>query len=227
MSLAQMESRSVPPQDDSSKNGVMVIGLPMSRTASLDSTLISPDVIPDPSYFLEKGVDAFGRALNPVVSAVHNDPKNDVKFRVRRKIDKQKPTKHRRTITTEDVPVSDPQDREQFPEAFTSRLLLQHMRKNAPFYTDFLSLRGSTNELRTPIDLVLWRIPRMRIPSLTSQAVVHTLFHMEGFLDLVTDGLESSEKFSLASDVKGGMSELRDIRNSADHARRLSLELSQ
>ena len=189
--------------------------------------MVSPDIIMEPNHFLEKGVAIVGKSLNPVVSSVHKDPSNEVKFCVRKKTDKKRTDRDCYTYTMKNLPASNPSDQWKCPEAFDGRNLLRHVRKHAPEYATFLDIRGSSHDLKMAIDLILGRIPRRPNHSLTTAALVHTLFHMEGLLEMFVRGLGSIGRYNLADEVNEGLKELRDIRNKACNARQLSLELTK
>ena len=188
---------------------------------------MSPDIILEPNHFLEMGVNIIGKSLNPIVTSLHKDPRSKVKLYVRTKTGKQKTQKGCYTYRTRDVPVSDPSNNHKYPEAFDGRILLRHIRKYAPDYASFLDIRGSSHDLKTPIDVILGIIPRRLNPSLTTAALGHTLYYMESFLEIFDHGLESAGKHALAVCVKEGMNELKCVRNTANRARRLSLELAK
>ena len=79
---------------------------------------MSPDIIMEPWHFLEKSVKVFGSSLNPVVSHIHNDPKNDVKFRVRKTMCKKKTCEHCCSYNIQNVAADDPSNWSDCPEAF-------------------------------------------------------------------------------------------------------------
>ena len=181
----------------------------------------------EPNHFLEKGVGIVGESLNPVVSHVHNDTRNQVSFRVRKKTRKHKTHEHCCTYTMEDIPVGDPSNYTECPEAFDGRYILKHMQTNAAHYASFLDIRrGSSQSLKTSIDVILGCIPRKQNRSLTTDGLVHTLFYMEGLLETFEEGLQSTGRYNLAAHVKEGIGELSYIRTSAERARRLSLEFT-
>ena len=189
-----------------------------------EPSLVSPDTILEPKYFLERGVDIMGKSLNAIVTFLHNDPGSGVKLNVRTKTRKQKMHNSCYIYEARDIPVTDPSNGHWCPEAFDGRILLRHIRKHAPDYASILDIRGSSYDIKKPIDLILGMIPRRINPSLTTSGLVHTLFHMEGFLEIFFEGLESNGRHALAVYVKEGIDELKNIRNTATHARRLSLE---
>ena len=178
-----------------------------------------------PWHFLEKSVEAVGSSLNPVVSYVHNDPRNDVKFRVRKKMCKKKMCEHCCTYNIQNVAANDPSNWSNCPEAFDGRKLLRHIKRNASYYASFLELRGSSHDLKTSVDLVLG----MARPnhSLTTSGLVHALFQMEGLLGTILHGLTSVSRYELVPYIEEGLKELQNIRSIANHARRLSLELNK
>lgn len=165
--------------------------------------------------------------MNPIVSFLHNDPSSEVKFRVRKKTGKQKTQSGSYTYEMRDIPASDISDSYAWPEAFDGRNLLRHIRRYAPNYGSFLDMRGSSHDLKNSIDLILGMIPRRLNHSLTTAALTHALFYMEGLLEIFVDGLMSANKPVLAAHVKEGMNELKSMRNTANCARRLSLELTK
>ena len=179
-------------------------------------------IVQEPSHFLEGAIKAVGKGLNPVVLAIHDDPANDVKFRIKKKttLDKQR---HRRVTVTEEVPASSPNDREQCPEAFDGPTILKHMRRggNLPEYADALDFRSQ--DLKRAIDQILGRIPGKRNPTTTWDSLFDTLYRMTAFFTEISDGLTRNNKSTLASAVDEGKDQLESITEKASLARRISL----
>ena len=153
---------------------------------------------------------------------MHNDPQNDVKFRTQKMIF-LKIKKYRRMSATEDVPVSDPSDRAQCPEAFEGHVLLRHMRRGNNFhaYADLLGYQDP-RFFKNDIDKVLGRIAGRRNPSMTWAILFDTLFHMKNLLLTARAGLECDDKFSLVAKINTGIEELEDITEKANQAQELS-----
>ena len=183
---------------------------------------LSADVIADPCHFVEKGIESVGKTLNRIVSTVHHSPQNDVKFHTRKKIYVKK-EKCRRMCETEDVPVLDPSDSLQCPEAFEGRNVLRHMRRGTNFheYAALLDYRDP-RVFKSGIDQVLGRIPGRRNPLMTWDILFDTLSRMKNFLLNATNGLERTNKHILATEIKNGMEELDDVIDNANQAQELS-----
>ena len=171
------------------------------------------DVISDQHHFLEKSVDAVGEALNPLVSDVHNDPNNSVKFHTKKKVYDAK-EKRRRTTVTEDVPVSNPAST---PEASDGRKVLKHMCQNYREYAALLDFKSSFT-FKSYMKQILGRIPKRRNPSLTWITLFDTLYRMQRFLENIGECLESTDKFALAGFACDGAKRLREITEGANQA---------
>ena len=185
------------------------------------------DIIATPNNFLEKSVDVMGNSLNPLVSEVHDDPKNDVKFRIRKKIHEKK-LNHCRTTVTKDVAVSQPC---KCPEAFDGRAVLRHMRYYVSCYASAIDYHGGSNDLKILIDRILGRVPRKRNHSLTWDALLNTLFDMRSLLEIIADALQDAANFKLSEQIKIGVRELQHITQCSTRAqscvRRLSSHNSE
>ena len=179
----------------------------------------------EPCHFLEKGVKAVGSSLNPVVSCIHNDPRYDVKFRVRKMMCKKKTREHCCSYNTEDVAANDPSNRFDCPEASDGRKVLRHIKRNASNYASFLELRESSHDLKTPVDLVLGMVRPNH--SLTTAGLIHAIIQMEGLLETFLHSLTSTGRYDLVPYIEEGIKELQNIRSTANRARRLSLELNK
>ena len=154
-----------------------------------------------------------GEALNPLVSDVHNDPNNNVKFQTKKKVYDAK-EKRRRTTVTEDVPVANPASS---PEASDGRKVLKHMCQNYRQYAALLDFKSSFT-FKSYMKQILGRIPKRRNPSLTWGALFNTLYHMRTFMENIGDGLESTDKFALAGFARDGAKRLREIAEGANQA---------
>ena len=186
--------------------------------------MIPAGIMVEPSLLIDKGLQHIGAVLNPVVTEVHNDPSNSVKFHTRKKIHIIK-DKHRRrrTTVTEDVPVDSPSDSVRCPEAFEGRCILRHMHQGKNFYeyADELDYH-KPRELKSDIDQILGRIPGRRHPSLTWGSLFTTLNCMKSLLEKAYIGLQHANRLNLALKISEGISELDDIKK-ASHVQQLSL----
>ena len=185
--------------------------------------MIPAGIMVEPPHLLDKSLQCMGVALNPVVTEVHNDPSNSVKFCTRKKIRTIK-NKHRRATLTEDVPVNFPSDSVQCPEAFEGHRILRHMCQGKNFYeyADALDYR-KPRELKSDIDQILGRIPGRRHPSLTWGSLFTTLNCMKSLLEKAYIGLQHANRFHLAFKINEGIDELGDIIKKASHVQKLSL----
>jgi hypothetical protein len=201
-------------------NGHMVIGCGDSSRTHLGRIL--PGIVAEPRQFMEKAIESVGKAMNHAVATVHHDPQNDVKFYIRKTIFVKK-EKHRRTSTTEDVPVSDPANSLQCPEAFDGRLVLRHMSRKNNFheYAALFDYR-KPRDFKSSIDQVLGRIPGRRNPLITWDILRDTLARMKDFMLNAIAGLVHANKYNLAIEISNGMEELDDITENANHAQELS-----
>lgn len=181
--------------------------------------MIPADIMVEPHHLLEKGIRLIGTALNPLVTEVHKNPNNSVKFCTRKKIRTIK-KKNRRATLTEDVPVDSPM---QCQEAFEGRCILRHMRQGKNFYeyADVLHYH-KPRELKSDIDQILGRIPGRRTPSLTWGSLFATLHCMESLLEKAHTGLQHANRF-LALKINEGINGLGDIIEKASHVQQLSL----
>lgn len=222
----KVSSETYPRSDGSCHTkGKMVIGCPESSLTHLRR--LSADVIADPHHFVEKGIESVGKTLNHIVSDMHHSPRSDVKFHTRKKTSVKK-EKCRCMWETEDVPVLDPSDSLQCPEAFEGRNVLRHMRRGSNFheYAALLDYRDP-REFKSGIDQVLGRIPGRRNPLMTWDILFDTLSRMKNFLLNATDGLERTNKHILATKIKNGMEDLDDIIENANQAQELSSLLTK
>ena len=185
--------------------------------------MIPAGIMVEPPHLLDKSLQHMGAALNPLVTEVHNNTSNDVKFYTRKKIRTFK-HKQRRATLTEDVPVDFPSDNVQCPEAFEGRYILRHMRqgKNLHEYADALDYR-KPRELKNDIDQILGRIPGRRHPSLTWGSLFTTLSCMKRLLEKAYTGLQHANRFNLALKINEGINEIDEIIEKASHVQQLSL----
>ena len=181
-------------------------------------------VLAEPGQFIEKAIGSIGKGLNSIVATVHHDSTNNVRFYTR-KIVSVKKEQHRRMSTTEDVPVSDPSNGLQCPEAFDGRLVLRHMSRRSNFrtYAELLDYRNPKN-FKSSIDQVLGRIPGRRNPSMTWDLLRDTLARMKDFMFNARAGLVHTNKYNLAIKISNAMEELNDITEKANKAQGLSTE---
>ena len=164
---------------------------------------------------------ATGKSLNHVVSAVHNDPSNDVEFHVRRRISKRKVDNNLCILTTKDMTVTNPS---KSPEASDGRLVLKHMRSAHRVYGDVLGYPSS--QFKTYLSQIIDKTSRKRNPPLPWAILFNSLFLMRNFIKMVVDGLEGNDRYSLASLTRVGINELNDITENAKRAQQLSLQLT-
>ena len=173
-------------------------------------------MISDQHHFLEKSVDAIGTALNPLVSNMHDDPNNDVKFRTKKKVYDIK-SRHIRTTVTKDVPVSNPA---KSPEASDGRKVLKHMCQNYRQYADALNYQSSS-DFKTMLKQIIGRVPTRRNHSLTWDSLFNTVYHMRNLMEIIGECLEQTDKFTLADHAQDGGKRLREIAESANQAYKL------
>lgn len=187
-----------------------------------DFTSFTAGIIVEPHHLMEMAVKLIGRVFNPLVSDVHNDPGNDVKFHIKKKISTIKQN-HRRATVTEDMPVASTSEL-QCPEAFDGRLVLRHMRRVDNFheYADALDYRNP-NDFKRDIGQILGRIPGRRNPSMTWVILFDTLYRMECFLKKAVEGLKCTNKFDLAPTISDSIQHLKDIIKKAKNAQQLHL----
>lgn len=141
---------------------------------------------------------------------MHHDPNNNVKFSVRKKISEVR-QQSRRISTTEMVAVDDPL---KSPEAFDGRYVLRHMRSSYREYADSLDYHSSS-DLKILLATIIARVPKRRNPSFTWGALFETLFHMRWLVQSVVEGLQHTDRFSLAENIRWELNELQDITESA------------
>ena len=146
---------------------------------------------------------------------MHNDPRNNLKFRVRRRISKtsSRENRYRRTSesVTEMVAVDDPS---KSPEAFDGRCVLRHMRSAYREYAAALEYRSSS-DFKNLLATIIYRAPKKRNSSFTWRELDHTLLHMRWLIEGAIEGLENTDQFTLADKVRWGLNELKDITESA------------
>ena len=157
------------------------------------------------------------------MSDVHNDPRNDVKFRVRKKIYKLRTDVNRHISTTEDKAV----DPSECMEAFDGRRILKHLRSESAFrvYADILDI--SSSEFKKHLCEIIGRTQRRPNPSLTWPTLFDTLYRMRNFIDCVANGLEGSDKSSLAVVIQQGVNDFNDIIKNAEDAQQLLSQLTK
>ena len=177
---------------------------------------MTPDVIKNERNYMEDCVFAFGKALHPLVDAVHRDPTNDVRFESKEKSRKRKRSGEINVCSTDSMQSVDTSD---------GRRLLKHVYKHFGHYDSLLSLRG-TFQIKELIRFIRGRIPQRLSHSLTWNCVFDTASHMRMFIERIVDGLKSSDRPSLAESVLMGINDLNNVTESADRARRLSQQMS-
>ena len=158
---------------------------------------------------------------------MHHSPWNDVKFHTQKRLYAKKEN-HCRVRATKYVPVLDPSDSVECPDAFVSRNLLRHMRRANNFheYATLLDYRNP-RDFKSGIDQILGRIPGRRNPSMTWVILFDTLSRMQSFLLNAQAGLERTNKYGLATEVSNGIEELSDITEKARQAQELSSLLTK
>ena len=157
---------------------------------------------------------------------MHCSPRNDIKFHAQKKLYLKK--ENRRLRATEYVPVSDPSDSLQCPDAFEGRNVLRHMRRGINFheYATILDYRDP-KDFKSGIDQILGRIPGRRNPSMTWDILFDTLSRMQNFLLSARAGLERTNQYGLATEISNGIEELNDITEKASQAQEVSSLLTK
>ena len=189
----------------------MIIVLPL--LLQLTSTYFDlKNLMLDKNDFLQKSIDVLGATLNPVVSAMHNNPGNNVKFLTKK-------TVHQCSDITvaKIVPVADPSNSELCPNAFDGRKVLKHMFHYYRSYADALDYPKSL-DFKVRVKQIIGRIPKRRNPSLTWGSVINTIFHMRCFIESIADCLE---KNGLASPLRNGTIQLLEITERVNQARKI------
>lgn len=149
---------------------------------------------------------------------MHDDPNNDVKFRIRKQISKKRDNFNRRISVTEEVAVADPL---KSPEASNGRCVLRHMRSAYREYADTLDYHSSGTFKNLLSTIIAW-IPKRRNASFRWKELFNTLLHMRWLIESVIEGLERTGRFSLADGISCGLNELRNITEGAKLAQKQS-----
>ena len=144
-------------------------------------------------------------SLNPVVAHVHHaDWAPNVKFKISTVI------KQDGDLTVqEEKAVTDPADRNRYPEAFVGQLLLQHLKKHANVYARLFNC--SDKELIQRIDDVMQSYPREGTLLPTAEKVATILQMSCRFLESVGAGLSRTNEPALCQKVLDGVERMDQL----------------
>ena len=167
-------------------------------------------------------MEVLGEPLNVLITHLHRMPSSKVKFHIETEVWEGE-DQHRRVSLTREEPVTDPTDRNRYPEAFDCRYILQHMRRrrNLRKYAEMLDHRCS-KDLKREIDGLLGRIPGKRSPRPTWDSLFDTLHKMKSFIEQAAAGLRRNNEEDLAAELDKGYDNLENIIAKAARAQQMS-----
>ena len=173
------------------------------------------DLILDKKEFLERAVETLGSTMNTFISAMHHDPGYKVKFLKEKKV-----YKCDNITVVKKVAVSDPSDPQLCPEAHDGREVLYHMRHYCNQYADAIDYQ-SYPDFKEKLKQIIGKVPKKQCHALTWYGTIDTIYLIKSFIEMIVEGLESTNRLSLAESTRPGIEKLRVIAERAIQAREL------